>query len=403
MENINTERFIPERKSRKGHNEGTVYERKVTQPDGAVKSLGFAAQISLPNGKRRSIYGKSKKEVRAKLRDAQLDLQAGKLPLETSTMTVGEHLGHWLENAAKPNVSYHTYESYELCVRRRLAPRLGAIKLVQLQPRHIQELYTELNRTLSPKSIRITHVALSQALKLAVEWGMIAQNPAAKVKLPKLRQKEKTILSADQVADLLSATREHRLYALWHVLVTTGMRKGEALGLRWEDLDFDTGMLRIRRQIIRKTGIGLVLQDLKTVKSRRIIPLGDRTLQALREHKTRQNEVRLRSSWWEDRPEYEGMIFSTETGTPSDPATTWATFQRCLKKAELPHVTVHALRDTAITNMLIAGVDAKTVSERVGHGDVSITLRYYVTVNQGMQKDAADRLEALYALASKGR
>jgi integrase len=321
-EDRQVERMAVERKKRKGHNEGTVYERTATQPDGSLKSLGFSAQISLPNGKRRSLYGKSKKEVRAKLREAQLQLQAGKLSLETSNETVGEHLAHWLENVAKPNLTYHTYEAYEICVRRRLTPRLGAVKLVKLQPRHIQELYTELNSRLGPKSIRLAHVALRQAFQLAVDWGKIPENPAIKVKLPKLRGKKKKILTPDEVAQLLSSTRDHRLYALWHVLVTTGMRKGEALGLRWADLDFDTGTLRIQRQIIRKTGIGLVLDALKTENSRRDIPLADLTLQVLREHQNRQNEDRLRSDWWESRPGYEGLIFATEYGKPLDPATT---------------------------------------------------------------------------------
>lgn len=390
-----------ERKVRKGHNEGTVYERTATRPDGTVKCLGFAAQISLPNGKRRSLYGKSKKEVRAKLREAQLRLQAGKLPLATSNETVGEHLNHWLQNAVKPNLTYHTYESYELSVRTRLNPRLGAIKLVKLQPRHIQELYTELGSRLGPKSIRLTHVALRQALQLAVEWGKIPENPAIKVKLPKLRGKKKKILTPEEVAQLLDSTRDHRLYALWLVLVTTGMRKGEALGLKWSDLDFDSGTLRIQRQIIRKTGIGLVLDALKTENSRRDIPLDDSIVQALKEHQNRQNEDRMHSDWWESRPEFEGLIFSTTCGKPLDPATTWATFKTCLQNAGLSHMTVHALRDTAITNLLIAGVDAKTVSLMVGHGDPAITLRYYVTVNAWMQKDAAVRLAALYAGAGK--
>jgi integrase len=373
----------------RGHGEGTVYHR-TAQDD-------YCAQITLPNGKRRTIgYAKTKRDAQKKLRAAQMLLEQGKLSFETNRGTVGQHLQQWLETVAKPSVTYHTYEAYEICVRRRLVPLLGEIKLRDLRPQHIQNAYAELSKTLQPKSIRLTHVPLNQALNLAVEWNLIPNNPAARVKLPKIKGKEKTILTPEQVTQLLAATRHERLYPLWYLFVSTGARKGEILGLKWADVNFKTGNLSIRRQIIRKTGIGLVLEELKTEKSRRTIPLGPDMLSTLREHRTRKLEERLASERWETRPEFEDLLFSSVHGSPLDPATTWADFQKTLAQAGLPPMTLHGLRDTAATCMLLEGIDAKTIAERLGHSDVALTLRIYSHVTPAMHRDAAERLERLY-------
>lgn len=228
---------------------------------------------------------------------------------------------------AKPSISYHTYEAYEISIRHRLIPLLGHLRLQDLRPKHIQDAYAQLSQTLKPKTVRQTHVPLNQALNLAVEWGLIPSNPAARVHLPRLNQHEKTILTPEEVSHLLKSTRKSRLFPLWFLLVTTGARKGEALGLKWSDLDQGSGNLSIRRQIVRKTGQGLALEEPKTDASRRTIPLGPALLTALCEHRTTQLEERVASEWWDDAPEYQGLIFTTPNGRPLDPATTWAEFQ----------------------------------------------------------------------------
>jgi len=373
----------------RGHGDGTVYHR-TTKDD-------WCAQLTLPDGTRKTVgYGKTKKEAQQKLRAAQLLLHQGTLPSDSSSVTVEQHLQHWLATIAKPSLTYHTYEAYEISVRRRLVPGLGPIKLRELRPQHIQELYAALGTSLSPKTVRQTHVPLHQALDLAVEWDMIPSNPAAHVRLPKLKQKEKTILSPQQVGVLLRQTRADRLHPLWYLLVTTGARKGEVLGLKWSDLDLQTGNLSIRRQIIRKTGEGLVLEELKTETSRRTIPLGGGMLVALREHRRRQVEERVASDWWEERPEFRDLMFITRHGKPLDPATTWLDFQRTLEHCGLPKMTLHGLRDTAASSMLSQGIDAKTIAERLGHSDVALTLRIYSHVTPAMHRDAAERLEKLY-------
>lgn len=219
------------------------------------------------------------------------------------------------------------------------------------------------------------------------------------VHLPHLKQREKTILTPEEVAHPLKSTRGSRLFPLWFLLVATGARKGEALGLKWSDLDQGSGNLSIRQQIVRKTGQGLVLEELKTEASRRTIPLGPALLSALREHRTSQLEERVASDWWEDTPQYQGLIFTTPHGRPLDPAVTCAEFQGTLEAAGLPRMTLHALRDTAATSMLLEGVDAKTIAERLGHSDVAVMLRVYSQVTPAMHRDAAKRLERRYGLS----
>jgi len=373
----------------RGHGDGSIYQR--------TAKGDWCAQLTLPTGKRKTVgYARTRREAQIKLREAQSLLQQGKLPYESTRLTLEEHLRHWLETVARPSISYHTYEAYEISIRRRLIPLLGHLRLQDLRPKHIQDAYATLSQTLKPKTVRQTHVALNQALNLAVEWGLITSNPAARVHLPRIKQRGKTILTPEEVAHLLKSTRGSRLFPLWFLLVMTGARKGEALGLNWSDLDQGSGNLSIRRQIVRKTGQGLVLEELKTEASRRTIPLGPALLTALREHRTKQLEERVASDWWEDAPQYQGLIFTIPYGRPLDPATTWADFQDTLEAAGLPRMTLHALRDTAATSMLLKGVDAKTIAERLGHSDVAMTLRVYSHVTPAMHRDAAERPERRY-------
>jgi integrase len=319
-------------------------------------------------------------EARKALQQRQLELSQGHLVTDPKKTLVGEQLQHWLEHIAKPSVSYHTHESYEISVRRRLIPALGHIRLIELRPQHIQELYTELGKAHAPKTIRQTHVALNQALKIAVEWDMIPNNPAERVKLPKIQTAEKLIPSPEQVAHFLGSVRGHRLYALWHLFAMTGMRKGEVLGLKWTDMDWDKGRLSIRRQIVRKTGVGLVLDDTKTFTSKRTIDLDAGTMRVLLEHKDRQRFEREKT----------------------DPSTTWAVSQQLLKAAGLPRMKLHAFRDALATAMISAGIDARIVSEHLGHRDVATTLRTYYAAQPVNRKAAVERLAELYATAGNG-
>jgi integrase len=177
------------------------------------------------------------------------------------------------------------------------------------------------------------------------------------------------------------------------------MRKAEALGLKWSDFDEKAGKITVHRQLMRKTGIGQVLEETKTAHSQRDIDLGSRIIATLCQHRDRQRFERDRSHLWEDRTEFQNLIFCTPQGKPLDLATTWATFQQVLKDAGLPKMKLHALRDTAATSMLLNGENAKVVAERLGHSDVALTLRVYSHVTAGMHRDAAERLDDLYASA----
>jgi integrase len=267
--------------SKRGHGEGTITLRK----DGR-----WEARLSLDGGKRRTFYGKSRREVQQKLNKSRRDLQDG-LPIVPERQTVSAYLSPWLE-AARPTVRAKTYETYDLNVRRVL-PYLGHKKLATLTAADVQACYAALlerGRTrqvksdqapkgLSRRSVRQIHEMLHRALKQAAEWGMIARNPADTAKPPRPGREEMKTLSQTQVQQLFTMTAQDRLHALWVLLITTG--------LRWQDVDLRAGTLTVQRALQRRRNGGLVFVEPKSAHSRRTVHLADETLAELQAHHDR--------------------------------------------------------------------------------------------------------------------
>jgi integrase len=346
--------------------------------------------VQTPDGpKRKYIYGRKYKDVQRKLSEALGDAARG-IVFDDENMTVGEWLSKWLEDSVEGNVGPGTYHQYRIHARHHIIPTLGRVKLARLTAAHIQSLYAQkLRDGLAPATVRLTHAVLHRALDQAVKFNLLPSNPAERVDPPKVRQDEITPLGSEQARALLDAAKGERLEALYIVALTVGLRIGEALGLKWSDIDWDAGTLRVNRQLQRYTGKGLVFVEPKH-SSRRTITLPQSALMALRSHRKRQLEEELRATDYEDS----GLVFATQTGKPLDARNVANKhFKPLLKRAALPDIRFHDLRHTCATLLLSRGTHPKYVQELLGHKSIKLTLDRYSHWMPSMGRATADGMD----------
>jgi integrase len=282
---------------------------------------------------------------------------------------------------------------------------LASVKLQQLSGSQVSRLYATLaesggrdgKRGLSPLTIHHVHSCLHKACQDAVRWGLISRNPLDAADPPRTKgdgTKEMRTWSAEQLGAFLSSVRNDRLHPLWHLIAMTGMRRGEAIGLRWSDVDLENARLAVRRALI-PTNREVVVSEPKTAKGRRVIALDPATVEVLKSQALRQlEEQREWGEAWTDT----GLVFTKENGEALDPETITRWFRIAVKKALLPTIRLHDLRHTHATLALQAGIHPKVVSERLGHATVSITLDTYSHAIPAMQEEAAALIAGLVLL-----
>lgn len=318
--------------------------------------------------------------------------------VDATKETVGDYLDRWLRDYAKTNVAGKTYERYSEIVTGHLKPALGKTILKDLKPLHIQSYYSDALESgrlngkggLAPRTVHHHHRILFEALKQAVRWRMLAINPAEAVIPPKPEEVEINILDIAELGRVLQEARPTRSYTSILLASTTGMRRGEVLAVRWRDINFDAAVLTVN-QAIEETKAGLRVKAPKTKRSRRNITLPALTVDALRRHKIRQSEERLKLGLGRD---HDGLVFTDLEGGLVRPRNLTKEFGRIAKRAGLPGITFHGLRHSHITQLLADGVNPKVVSERAGHASVAITLELYGHVLPNMQADAAAMVDA---------
>ena len=375
---------------RRSNGEGSITRRK----DGL-----WRAQIRLgirPDGRpdRRDIYGKTRKEVADKLAELRRRRDDGTLAEPAAEQqTVGEFLTTWLA-ASKSTVRLRTWERYGELVRLHLVPALGRTRLGALRPDQLQRLYAaKLDTGLSPRTVRYLHATLHRALNQAAKWGLLARNPATVVDPPALPQPELRALSPAEVARLLETAREagDPLAPLWAVAFYSGCREGELLGLSWGDVDLERGRLTIRRTLIRATGGVPLFGQPKTRRSRRTITIPSSAVAILCALRGRQDDQRAQVG---EAYHTHGLVFCSRTGTPLLPRNVIRRFKAALARAGLPTtVRFHDLRHAHATTLLAAGVHPKVASERLGHSSVMLTLDTYSHAVEGLDEDAAEKLQ----------
>lgn len=374
------------RSKQRGHGEGSIYQRK----DGR-----WVASITVEGRKRKTLYGKTRKEVAEKLHKALQDRRQGILATGPR-QKLGEYLEHWLEKVHKPGIRLTTYAGYRNVLDNHLLPGLGHIQLQGLTPQQVQAFYArELEDGLSPRTlVSMVHVVLHKALDDAVRWNLVPRNVCDAVSLPRFSV-ESSIrsLTRDQAQKLLEVARGHRLEALLTVALVTGMRRGELLALRWSDIDMETGSVQVLRTVSRIRGRGYVVTEPKTAKGRRRVMLPGPVVEVLKQHRVRQLEMRLRvgSTWQEN-----DLVFCNMYGRYQHPDHMVEQFQRLLKNAGLPHLRFHDLRHSAATLLLAMGVHPKVVQELLGHSDIGVTMDIYSHVLPSMQKDAMDKWNEMF-------
>ncbi len=372
---------------RRANGEGSIRKRKDGRWEGRY-TAGRNPETGKPIYK--NVLGKTQAETKAKLKQAiQESMEVD--TVKAKQYTLGQWMDIWFENYAKIKVRPSSHQTYKGYIENHIKPNIGNIPLSKLSSLQLQKLYKKLlsggrvNRIeakeqpkgLSPKTVRNIHQVISSALNMAKEQRLISSNPAESCALPKLEHQEMKTIPAEQLTSFLREAKESGVFEMYYIELATGLRRGELLGLKWEDLDLDQGSLRVQRQVSRING-EVVEAPLKTKNSYRTISLGADAVEILREQRKKCG----------DSP----YVFPSPTGGPISPDSVLNMLHRVLKRAGLPEVRFHDLRHTFATLALQNGVDIKTVSGMLGHYSAGFTLDTYAHVTTAAQRQAANTM-----------
>lgn len=379
---------------KRGHGEGTIYKRK----DGRWEAKASIGYDSEGKPKRITRYFKTRKEAQDWLAQVQHERNVGTF-VEPDKITFGEWLMRWLETYKKPpKIRPTSYANYLDAAKNHITPSLGHIPLQSLRTSDIQAFYNRKEKeNLSAWVIHRFHVLISGALKQAVRERFIAFNPAEYTTRPPIKQKEMQVLNVEEANRYLEAARDHRLYAAFLLEMTTALRRGELLALRWQDVDLANGTVTVKGSLTRvrypEEGVTrLELTEPKTEASKRTIPLLPEVVRELKRLRKLQNEEKLFFG-----PTYQdnGLVFATPTGGMIDPRTFHRWHTAVLRKAGLRHVRVHDLRHTVATIVLQAGENPENLRALLGHTRTSTTLDLYCHSDEEGKKKAVAKLRGI--------
>lgn len=410
----------PKRRPRqRGNREGRPYQRG----DGL-----WVAKAYHPNGKPKYCYGKTSKEAKAKRDKFYEEVAAGRAITVGRTDTLATYLERrWLtvtlpQRVAANRLDEDTFDGYEDTVRLHIVPHLGRVKLVDLDAHHIRTWLLELAEKpsgrqrrklrpgedtlpepakLSARTQAICHAVLKKALNDAKADKLISENPCEIVDPPVVKRKEKHPPTRGQATALLGASAGDRLWAMWLVIIALGLRRGEALGMRWSLTDLDAGTARLAKQITRRRGKRdpetgrrkgrLVEKDLKTDESMAVMRLPEVAVEALREHGKAQKVERLAAKVWAD-PD---LIFTTTIGTPLQPRNVNRAWDAVCERAGTPKFRIHDLRHACATYLFAAGLDLKVIQSTLRHTQLSTTADLYTHMVEEIRAGAADTMDGV--------
>jgi integrase len=396
--------------TKNANGEGSIYKR---MRDGKVVRYEGAITYTSDDGKtkRHTVYGRTRQDVRDKLKKARDRLDAG-APVRDATRTVGDWLAQWrVTTLAASDRKESTRELYSRLCRAHLeAEPFGAVRLNRLRPSDVEALVLAMRaktkppktedaepaRALSDSTVRQVYTVLRAGLDGAVRDGLLARNPAALVKRPGVERQEARHLDAADVAAVLEAAQTSRYYPALALIAATGLRKGECLALRWDAdvLNLDEGWLKVRKTLGR-IGDRLVISEPKSERARRTVPLSPAIVAMLRKHKAAQAAERLRAAdQWQDS----GLVFTTELGAPVDPRNFLRVMEVAAKAAGVECDDVHALRHSAAVRWLESGVHIKAVADLLGHSSISITGDIYGHTSDDTARTAVERLSGALGL-----
>lgn len=363
---------------RRGNQEGAIYERA---------NGHWQAQISI-DGRRLSRSFPSKKECLLWIKEITQQKEEG-LSFLSANISLAEYLNQWL-TSIKPNLRPKTWLQYEGIINNHLSPYLGRVKLIDLKPATLQALYTKkLEEGRGSRTVQLVHAVLHRSLGMAEKQGLIGRNPASKVEKPTIKRKEMAVLSDGEIRQMLFYAQGKQIGAILQLAVTTGMRQGEILGLKWSDVDWASSTIRVQRQLQRISGMGFVFPQPKTQSGVRTVQIGATTLKMLMAHKDAQD------SQLGPEGNKQNLVFTSSIGTPKEPRVVHHEFKRILAEAHLPNMRFHDLRHTAASLMLMSGMQLIRIARQLGHSRPSITLDIYGHLIPGLENEAAQRLDEL--------
>jgi integrase len=349
--------------------------------------------VTDPDGRRRRLVvsGDTSDEARQKLAEAKKAVEAGARELH-GRLTVSNYLKGWLAGH-KGQVRASTWLARQGHITNYIDPAIGRITMRNLTPSDVERMTTDMvGRGLSPRTAAHARTTLRLALRDAERDALVTRNVAALARPPKVSRPEMQVLDAGQTRHLLAVTRYDRWHSLWQVLVGSGLRLGEALGLTWDDIDFDQATVTVRRSWAKTGPNERGLSEPKTSRSRRSVPIPATTVRALREAKGQQDAERdLAGRDWQLHPEGQ-PVFTDEYGRRFEPTNANRQLDLALKRAGLPHVRLHDLRHGYASTLLTEGVALLTVSRLLGHSSIVITSDTYAHLTQAVTRDAAAAL-----------
>lgn len=380
---------MPRKTTRNAQGGGTIRQRKDGRWEARYtvgRDPGTGKQVQ------KSIYGKTQQEVRKKLQAATTAIDNG-LFVEPSKLSISQWCGIWVENYLN-HLKPLTRIKYAEQVNNHIIPKLGSVKLRNLAPHTVQAFINTLHSSgISPKTIKNIHGVLHKALEQARQIGYIAQNPATGTKLPRWDRKEIKPLESKDIAAFMEAIQGDPYEALFMVDLFTGLRRSEILGLTWDCIDFEKGTVHVYQQL-QRIGKEYNLAPLKSNKPRTLSP-APHVMKVLREQRRKQAEWRMvaGSGWepWKGVP----LVFTNEIGGHLSDQTVYKHFKKIMASIGLPETRLHDLRHTYAVMSLQAGDDVKTVQEHLGHYTAAFTLDVYGHVTERMQKESAERMEAI--------
>lgn len=360
---------------------------------GHITPLGpnrFRAQIQI-DGKRFSHNTKTKQAAQQWLDQRRSEI-VQHYDYSQGLISLADYLTHWIRNK-RQEVKTNTSTQYQALIDTKILPKLGDRRLNELRRKDIDDFYLALlEEGVGKPTIRYTHRVLRAALEDAVRDELLLKNPAGNVRPPRYDPPEMQLLEEHQVSLFLQAAQDSRFAAIYHLAITTGLRQSELLGLQWTDIKWQARTIHIVRQVTRVSGQGYVTFTPKTNTGKRVVKVGDVSLDMLRRHYARQQEERaFAGNQWEDR----GLVFASMRGTPLDRSNLRKDFHTILESTGLPKIRFHDLRHTAASIMLNRGIPILSVSRMLGHSKPSVTLDIYGHLMVGMLDSVADLMDDL--------
>lgn len=371
---------------KRANGEGNIRKRKDGRWEGR-----YTAGHDPVTGKQifKNVLGKTQAEVKEKL--AKALVEAGQVDFTKSGQyTVGTWMDTWFENVAKIKVRPSSHQTYKGYIDNHIKPSIGNIPLEKLTTMDLQKFYRKLltkgrverieskdqPKGLSAKTVRNINQVISSAMDLAVAQKIILTNPTNVCELPKVEHKEMQTVPAEQLSAFLEEAKRSGVYEMYYIELATGLRRGELLGLKWQDIDWKNGIIKVRRQVARVNG-EIVEAPLKTKNSYRAVSISPQAIEVLKQQKAQTNDT---------------YVFPSPNGGPISPDSVNNMLKRVLERAGIPKVRFHDLRHTFATIALQNGVDIKTVSGMLGHFSAGFTLDTYAHVTTAAQKEAAQTM-----------